>query len=85
MVFFIFYVALFIFIPLLNIILEKMEKRQLQFCITMILFFFSVIQTLFYSDVFGTNDGYSAMWLMILYLVGGYIRKYGQKEKGKAV
>ena len=69
------YVALFIFIPLLNIILEKMEKRQLQFCITMILFFFSVIQTLFYSDVFGTNDGYSAIWLMILYLVGGYIRK----------
>ena len=62
-----------------------MEKRQLQFCIIMILFFFSVIQTLFYSDVFGTNDGYSAIWLMILYLVGGYIRKYGQKEKGKAV
>lgn len=78
------YVALFLFIPLLNIILEKMEKRQLQFCIGMILFFFSGIQTLFYSDAFGTNDGYSAIWLMILYLVGGYIRKYGQSEKGKA-
>lgn len=78
------YVALFLFIPLLNIILEKMEKRQLQFCIAMILFFFSGIQTLFYSDAFGTNGGYSAIWLMILYLVGGYIRKYRQSEKGKA-
>lgn len=79
------YVALFLFIPLLNMILEKMEKRQLQFCIGMILFFFSVIQTLFYSDAFGTNDGYSAIWLMILYLLGGYVRKYGQSGNGKAV
>lgn len=78
------YVALFIFIPLLNIVLEKMEKRQLQFCIGIILFFFSCIQTVFYSDVFGTNDGYSAIWLMILYLVGGYIRKYGRSIEGKA-
>lgn len=78
------YVALFLFIPLLNIILEKMEKRQLQFCIVIIIFFFSCIQTLFYSDAFGTNDGYSAIWLMILYLVGGYIRKYGQRENVKA-
>lgn len=79
------YVALFMFIPLLNIILEKMEKRELQFCIGMILLFFSCIQTLFYSDAFGTNDGCSAIWLMILYLVGGYIRKYGSSDKGKAV
>lgn len=78
------YVALFLFIPLLNIILEKMSKRGLQFCLGMILLFFSCMQTLFYSDAFGTNDGYSAIWLMILYLVGGYIRKYGSSENGKS-
>lgn len=79
------YVALFLFIPLLNIILEKIEKRQLQFYLGMILLFYCCVQTMFYSDAFGTNDGYSAIWLMILYLVGGYIRKYGQHEKRKAV
>lgn len=79
------YVALFLFIPLLNTILEKMEKKQLQFCVGMILLFFSCIQTLFYSDAFGTNDGFSAIWLMILYLVGGYIRKYDSNDNGKAV
>lgn len=78
------YVALFLFMPLLNIILVKMEKRQLKICIGMILFFFSFVQTLFYSDAFGTNDGYSAIWLMILYLLGGYMRKYGSNENGKA-
>lgn len=71
------YVALFLFIPLLNIIIEKVEKRQLRFCIGMILLFFGGMQTLFYSDAFVTNDGYSTIWLMILYLVGGYLRKYG--------
>lgn len=79
------YVALFLFIPLLNIILEKMERRKLQFCLGMILLFFSCMQTLFYSEVFGTNDGYSAIWLIVLYLVGGYIRKYDPDDNGKAV
>ena len=78
------YVALFLFIPLLNTILDKMEKRQLQICIGMILLFFSCIQTLFYSDAFGTNDGYSAIWLMVLYLVGGYVRKYSPNKNRKA-
>ena len=40
---------------------------------------------MFYSDAFGTNDGYSAIWLMILYLLGGYVRKYGQSGNGKTV
>ena len=43
----------------------------------MVLIFFGGIQTLLYSDVFGTNGGYSTIYLMVLYLVGGYIRKYG--------
>ena len=79
------YVALFLFIPLLNIILEKTEKKQLQICIGIILIFFGFIQTLFYSDTFGTNDGYSAIGLMILYLVGGYLRKYGLSKKIKPI
>lgn len=77
------YFALFLFIPLLNIILEKAEKKQLLISIGIILFFFSGVQTLFYSNVFGTNDGYSAIWLMIMYLVGGYIKEYGICKNAK--
>lgn len=71
------YFALFLFIPLLNIIIQKAEKKQLLIYIVIILFFFGVLQTLFFSNAFGTNDGYSAIWLMVLYLVGGYLGKYG--------
>lgn len=77
------YAALFLFMPLLNIVLEKMERSYLKFCIGMILLFYCCLQTLFFSDAFGTNDGYSAIWLMILYLVGGYIRKYKSNKDGK--
>lgn len=79
------YAALFLFIPLLNLVLEKMERNQLALCLGMILFFFSCVQTLFFSDAFGINDGYSAIWLMVLYLVGGYIRKYRPGERGKPI
>lgn len=71
------YFALFLFIPLLNIVIQKAEKKQLIIYLGIVLFFFGVIQTLFFSDAFGTNDGYSAIWLIILYLVGGYLGKYG--------
>lgn len=75
------YFAMYLFIPLLNIVLEKMEKNQLFCFIGIVLLWFSCIQTLFYSDVFGTMDGYSAIWLMILYLVGGCIRKYSTRKR----
>lgn len=79
------YVALFLFMPILNFVLEKMAQKEIRFCIGMILFFFCFMQTVFYCNAFGTNAGYSAIWLMILYLLGGYIRKYGQRENGKAI
>lgn len=79
------YAALFLFIPLLNIVLEKMDKKQLTFFLGMILFFFSCVQTLFFSNAFGTKDGYSSVWLIVLYLVGGYIRKYKPIARGKPI
>lgn len=79
------YVALFLFIPLLNTIIEKADKKQLLIYIGIILLFFGGVQTLFFCDVFGTNDGLSAIWLMIMYLVGGYLGKYGVGKNVKPV
>lgn len=76
------YVALFLFIPLLNVILKKTGEQQLRLYLGIILFFFSGVQTLLFSDALGTNDGYSSIWLMLLYLVGGFIRKYGLWKNG---
>lgn len=70
------YVGLFFFIPLFNTAVQSMEKKQLQWSLTGILLLFSVYVTQLNQDVFLLKYGYHALWLMILYLLGAYLRKY---------
>lgn len=70
------YYGLFFFMPLLNTILKTADKKSIRFSLVCILFVLSIIQGFFYKDVFGTNNGYSLLWLMVLYLIGGYIKKF---------
>lgn len=74
------YFVLFLFIPLLNHIIKTFNQRVLFICIIGIIISFSIINPVFdivFGDVLELNDGYSALWLIVMYLVGGYIRKYG--------
>ncbi len=69
------YIFLFLFIPVLNLGLEKLDKLQLKLII-----FFSIlmpfIASVLRNDGFGFIKGYSPIWLMIMYIIGGYIKKY---------
>ncbi len=71
------YVILFLFSPLLNAALEKLEQRRLGGAILGLLVFFcfgksvSVLQ--FSTDRYGYDFG----WFLCLYLIGGYWRRYG--------
>lgn len=76
------YFALFFFIPILNMAINKMTKRQYRMVIMMLVFIFSFWPTLFHKDVFGTSS--NAWWLIILYIIGGYIRKYRLLQKNNA-
>lgn len=69
------YFALFFFIPLLNIAMNKITWRQHRAVVISLILIFSCLQTLFCREIFGTSS--NAWWLMILYIIGGYIRKYG--------
>ena len=77
------YFLLFIFMPVLNAFLRTLAKNAIRVLIiavvTVVTFArpISIILSYSYLDVFRVNNGKSALWLMILYLVGGYIRKYG--------
>lgn len=75
------YFCMFFFIPVMNTALEHLEKRQLQRILAAAFVLFSILPTIFALDPFHENDGYSALWLAVLYMVGGYIRKYGLFEK----
>lgn len=76
------YFALFFFIPILNHVVNTMERMAFRNAMAGIWFVLTVLQTLFSVDVFGTASGYSLIWLIVLYLLGGYIKKYQPFEGG---
>lgn len=75
------YFALYFFIPFLNYIINNFDKDILKKLIITLLVLFSVLQTFgricSQNDVFRLYDGYSVFWLMVMYIIGGYINKYG--------
>lgn len=70
------YFCLFFFIPFLNKLIDSLNKKQYYILIVtgFLLFCFAYIPLC--KDVFELSYGYSAWWLMYLYLVGAGIRKY---------
>lgn len=81
------YFILFLFMPLLNVILNNIEKKFMFVFLGGIVLFLGVygyVLTRFFGDTFVINDGYSFVWLSILYLFGGAIKKYNIFFKLKA-
>lgn len=70
------YAGLFILIPILNRAIVNLSGRELlKICIA-IFVVFSLIPTLLNETVFGLGGGYSAIWLLLLYICGGFWGKY---------
>lgn len=67
------YTGVFVLMPLLNHLVETMPRRRL--CGTLALFslWSSVMGKI---GMFSLLGGFSTGWLAVLYLVGGYLRKY---------
>lgn len=78
------YFGLFLLIPVLNYIINRVEKRHIQQFIL-----FALIVASFSSFVYGDGlclkFGYSVTWLIILYVLGAYIRLYGVRGKNHLV
>ena len=70
------YFCLFFFMPILNSALENMEYKLLRNSIIMIIIIISVLPFIYAGDIFLTRNGSSFVWLMVLYLIGGFIKKY---------
>ncbi len=69
------YFVLFFFMPFINAMLGALSQKQLKALGWLIFIFFSAAQTLWQSDVMLTNRGYSVLWLTLLYILGGIIKK----------
>lgn len=77
------YFALFFFMPALNLVIQRLERKELKLLLGGCFFLFSIVQTIRQVDLFDLHNGYSVLWLIVLYLMGGYLHKYGIPEKVK--
>ena len=74
------YFVLFLFRPLLNFAVDHLPRRRLKLILISLLLFIGLFASIYTgvtgTDSYGVNRGFSAWWMMVLYLVGAYIRKY---------
>ena len=74
------YFILFLLMPILNLAVQQLSRRRLEVLLVSLYLFIGVFNSV-YSAYYGTdtidiNRGYSAWWMMALYLTGGYIRRF---------
>lgn len=70
------YTGLFCCIPLLNRAIVALSRRQAKALCIGIVLVFSVLPTTTLIDIFFLNEGMSALWLILLYIMGACIRRF---------
>ena len=69
------YIPALFLIPYLNILIAKIDITSMRKLVSLLFLLFSVIPWTFQTDWFGLDGGFSAFWLIILYLFGAWFRK----------
>ena len=69
------YVGLHFLMPLLDYAINNMPRKTIK-GVLITLIGFATVYSVIDGNVFNLNGGYSVLWLALLYLIGGYIRKY---------
>lgn len=67
-------IAMMLFAPFANILARAMSKRQYQLLLTGLLIYFTGLSTFLKHETFTF-----VFWLMAVYLMGGYLRRYPPK------
>ena len=69
------YLLFFCVIPFLNMLIEKMNKKQHIYLIGICLFIYTILPTFFIADVMFNY----VTWFSVVYFIGAYIRLYPNK------
>lgn len=71
------YIGLIIISPVLNLVIERFEKKELVILILLVSIAAFIFDTLLREDMgFAFYGGYSTLWMANLYLIGRFIRLY---------
>lgn len=74
------YIVLYLFVPFINILMDNLSFRNTKKLVFLLLFTFGIgswISQRLGGSTLGVNSGYSVIWLMIMFIVGAAIKKYG--------
>ncbi len=71
------YLVMYLFAPFLAAGIKKLEKRNLQILLALLLAFFSIEKTILPMYLATDRYGYDFGWFLCLFVVAGYIRLYG--------
>lgn len=71
------YIALYMVVPFINRLIENLTKKELNVLVAILFAVFSVFATLAstFADPFQLKNGYSFVWLGVLYVIGAWVRK----------
>lgn len=70
------YFIVYLLSPFLSKAIEVVDRKVAKASIVSMFFLLTLPTFIGYMDPFGIEDGASVLWLLYLYLIGAYIRKY---------
>ena len=75
------YFGMFFFLPLVNSGVQALPKHRIRSILLALMVLFSCLPRLLNLDPFSIKSGYSPLWLLFLYLLGAYIKRYAVPSK----
>ncbi len=74
------YIILYLLIPFINIVINKLSKKNMKILILILFIAFSLYPT-FLANTTINDAGYGIVSFIMLYLIGAYINKYNANNK----
>ena len=72
------YFGLYLLMPFLNLLIDRMDRKQHRYCLLILFLLFSLWRCLVpFSPTLNPEGGNSILWFFVLYLYGAYLRRYG--------
>ncbi|MBR0541592.1 MAG: acyltransferase [Clostridia bacterium] len=78
------YLILFMLSPFINYIINAFDRKKLAYLLLILLVMFSVVPAFMQTDYFHTTSGYSYLWIITLYFLGAFLKKYDVFRKIKS-
>lgn len=75
------YFGLFFLIPVLNLGFRSLQRQYLKAMVVVCILLFSIGPLLVNTDAFGLREGLSVVWLVAVYIIGAYVKKYNILDK----